>query len=178
MGVVEGNTFSGVVVAMGVGAVLNSTRWALGHLKAARRVEVAVLKEVVEEMVVWIGEPRGHAVVTWVEVAVRTIARGHGQVEMAEVEVETGVVVKVVVRGQRSGEGEAKGVSRSVGAVEEVMREAAVGAVETEAEAGVGVHLKGVVPGVVAAAAVPRSVEVVGVATLPATTARSARTQS
>ena len=170
MGVVEGNTFSGVVVAMGVGAVLNSTRWALGHLKAARRVEVAVLKEVVEEMVVWIGEPRGHAVVTWVEVAVRTIARGHGQVEMAEVEVETGVVVKVVVRGQRSGEGEAKGVSRSVGAVEEVMREAA--------EAGVGVHLKGVVPGVVAAAAVPRSVEVVGVATLPATTARSARTQS
>lgn len=61
-GAVEGNTFSG---EMGVGAVLNSTRWALTRVTVARGVVVVVvLKEEAGEMAVWIGEPRGHAVVT------------------------------------------------------------------------------------------------------------------
>lgn len=116
----------------------------------------------------------------------RTIALGHDQVELAGVEVE--MVVEVVmavaaavgVRRRRSGEAgeaQAKVVSGSMGAVEQGVRKAAV-EVEIEAEAGVEARLTGVVLGVVEVGAAPRSVEVVGFATLQETSGRSARTQS
>lgn len=114
-------------------------------------------------MAVWIEESIGHAVVTWVEVAVRAISRGHDQVVWAEVEVE---MAGVVVQGQCSGaagEAEAKGVSTSVGVVEEAARvEGEVGIEAGEVEA----RRTGVVLGEEVGVVVPMLVEAVGVATL------------
>lgn len=135
---------------------------------------VVIPREGDGEMAVWIEEPIGHAVVMWVEVAVRSIARGHDQVTLAVVVVV--VVVLVVLQGQYLEEEEAKGVSNSVGVVEEVAKEAAE--VETEAEAGVEAHRTGVVLVVEVVVEVPTSVEVVKVVILPATSARSTQTQS
>lgn len=133
-----------------------------------------ILREAVGEMAVWIGEPKGHAVVTRVEVAVRVIARGHDR--------EGLVVVAVVVQVQRSretGEAEARRVLNSETAVE-AAREAAAVEVVNEAEAGVGVGAPrtGAVPGAVEVEEVPMSAEAAEVATLRATSARSTQTQS
>lgn len=179
---VEGNTFSEVGVVMQVGTALNSTRWVLTYVRVERRMEVVVLREAAGEMAAWIGEPRGHAVVTWVEVAVRTIARGHDREGLAvAVGVMLGVMVVVVVQVQRlreAGEAEARGVSNSEAAVEAAAREAVAVEVVSEAEAGVEAPQTGAVLGVVEVAEVPTSAEAGEVATLRATSARSTQTQS
>lgn len=184
-GAVEGSRFSEVEVATGVGAILNSTRWALTYVGGERRVQVVVLKEAVGEMTVWIREPRRLAGVTWVEAAVRAIARGHDAVEMAEVEAEAGMgtgeaVVRVVAQGQRLEvvEGEAKGVSSWAGAVGEAAREVAAGVEGTGGAGAVGVRQMEVGLEVVGVEEVPMSVEVVKVASLPGTCARSKQRQS
>lgn len=136
-------------------------------------------------MAVWIGEPIGHTLVTWVEVAVRAIARGHEQVVLAaaeEVLVARVVAVVVVVQGQRSrvaGVAEAKGVLSSAGVVEAATIEE-VGVVGVVIEAGVEVEARrmGVVLEEVVVVVVPRSVEVVGVATLRVMSVHSMQTQS
>lgn len=185
-GAVEGSRFSEVEVATGVGAVVNSTRWALTYVGGERRVQVVVLKEAAGEMAVWIREPRRLAGVTWVEVAVRAIARGHDAVEMVEAEAEAGMgteeaVVRVVAQGQRLEvvvEGEAKGVSSWAGAVGEAAREVAAGVEGTGGAGAVGVRQMEVGLEVVGVEEVPMSVEVVKVASLPGTCARSKQRQS
>ena len=172
-GVVGGNRFSGVGAETGVGAVLNSTRWAPTYVRVERRVEA------VEEMTVYV-EPRGHAVVMWVE-GVKAIARGRDRAKLAAVAtVMAGVVVMVVVQRQQSGEvAAAKGVSSSVEAVEEAAREAAAAA-EAESAAGAGVEARRTEAalGVVEVEEVPTSVVAAAVATPPAMSARSTQTQS
>lgn len=90
------------------------------------------------------------------------------------------VVVMVVVQGQQSEKvvEVAKGVSNSVGVVEAAAKEGVVVVVENEAEAEVEARRTGVVLGVGVGVVAPTSVEVVEVASLLATSARSMQTQS
>ena len=180
--VAEGNTLG---MEMEVWAILSSTQRALADVMEEKQVVVVIPREEVGEMAVGIEEQIEHAVVTWVEVAVRAIVRGHDEVVLAEEAVGkagAGAMVWVVgVVGQRAreaAEAAAKVVSSSVVVVVEAAATEVGAGAGIEAEVEVGARRTGVVLGEEAVVVVPTSVVAVAVATLRVMSARSTQTQS